>query len=57
MIKDVGMAVNMGKKHRAHTEHGEATLGFPEKAVKRGMIEKDFTLLYRDYEKIVKTRL
>ncbi|MCY4382058.1 MAG: NAD(P)-dependent oxidoreductase [Nitrospinae bacterium] len=57
MIKDVGMAVQMGKKHRAHTEHGEATLSFLEKAVKRGMIEKDFTLLYRDYEKVAKTRL
>ncbi len=57
MIKDVGMAVKMGKKHRAQTEHGEATLAFLEKAVKRGMIEKDFTLLYRDYEKVSKTRL
>lgn len=57
MIKDVGMAVKMGKKHRAQTAHGEATLEFLEKAVKRGMIEKDFTLLYRDYEKVSKTRL
>ncbi len=57
MIKDVGMAVKMGKKHRAHTEHGEATLEFLEKAVKRGMIENDFTLLYRDYDKIAKARL
>ena len=57
MIKDVGMAVKMGKKHRAQTAHGEATLAFLEKAVKRGMIEKDFTLLYRDYEKVAKTRL
>ena len=57
MIKDVGMAVKMGKKHRAQTVHGEATLEFLEKAVKRGMIEKDFTLLYRDYEKVSKTRL
>ena len=57
MIKDVGMAVKMGKKHRVQTVHGEATLEFLEKAVKRGMIEKDFTLLYRDYEKVSKTRL
>ena len=57
MIKDVCMAVKMGKKHRAQTVHGEATLEFLEKAVKRGMIEKDFTLLYRDYEKVSKTRL
>ena len=57
MIKDVGMAVKMGKKHRAQTVHGEATLEFLKKAVKRGMIEKDFTLLYRDYEKVSKTRL
>ena len=56
MIKDVGMAVEMGRKHRAQTAHGEATLAFLEKAVKRGMIEKDFTLLYRDYEKVSKTR-
>ena len=57
MLKDVRMAVKMGKKHRAQTVHGEATLEFLEKAAKRGMIEKDFTLLYRDYEKVSKTRL
>ncbi len=57
MIKDVGMAVEMGKKRKAHTAQGEATLALLRKAVKRGMMEEDFTLLYRDYEKIVKTIL
>ena len=31
---------------------GERTLTFLEKAIDRGMIEMDFTLLYRDFEKI-----
>ena len=57
MIKDVSMAVEMGKKRKAQTKHGEATLAFLRKAVKRGMIEKDFSLLYRDYEKVSRTRL
>ena len=57
MIKDVGLAVEMAKRHKAQTKHGEATLAFLRKAVKRGMIEKDFSLLYRDYEEIAGTRL
>ncbi len=53
--KDVGMAVRMGRKLKAETTHGEATLAFLNKAVKRGMIEEDFTLLYRDYDRISRT--
>ncbi len=55
--KDVGMAVEMGKRHKVETAHGAATLAFLDKAVHCGMLEKDFALLYRDYDKISRTRL
>ncbi len=54
--KDVGMAVAMGKRLGAETALGEATLAFLEKAASLGMEEKDFALLYRDFEKIRKAR-
>ncbi|MGZ8212778.1 MAG: NAD(P)-dependent oxidoreductase [Burkholderiales bacterium] len=54
--KDVGIAVRMAKECGADVELGERTLDFLEKAVARGMIEEDYSLLYRDFDKIRKTR-
>ena len=52
--KDLGMAVSLAKDLGADVSLGERTLAFLEKAVSQGMIEKDFSLLYRDFEKIRK---
>ena len=54
--KDVGIAVRLAKESGADVGFGERTLAFLEKAVSRGMIEDDYTLLYRDYEKILRTK-
>ena len=54
--KDVGIAVRLANECGADVEFGERTLAILEKAVSLGMIEEDYTLLYRDYEEILKTR-
>jgi len=54
--KDVGLAVRLAHECGAAVEFGERTLTFLEKAVTRGMIEEDYSLLYRDFEAINKTR-
>ncbi len=54
--KDVGLAVRLAHECGADIEFGERTLAFLEKAVARGMIEEDYSLLYRDFEEIKKTR-
>ncbi|MEW6673709.1 MAG: NAD(P)-dependent oxidoreductase [Thermodesulfobacteriota bacterium] len=51
--KDVGMAVRLGNKLKADVTLGEHTLKFLSGAMDRGMQNADFTLLYRDFEKIV----
>ncbi len=48
------MAVALGHALGAEVAHGEATLGFLQKAIALGMSEKDYALLYRDFEKIRK---
>lgn len=50
--KDLGMAVRLGHSLGAEVKHGEATLNFLKKAMAMGMSEKDYALLYRDFEKI-----
>lgn len=55
--KDVGIAVRLGRKLKARIAHAEETYAFLRKAVKRGMVEKDYSLLYRDFEKIQRVRL
>ncbi len=50
--KDLGMAVSLARRLGAHVTVGKQTLAFLERAVARGMAEKDFTLLYRDFENI-----
>lgn len=52
--KDLGMAVDMGRKLKSKISLGEDTFAFLGKAIDRGMQDQDFTLLYRDFEKIVK---
>jgi 3-hydroxyisobutyrate dehydrogenase len=52
--KDLGMAVTLANDLGADVSLGERTLAFLDKAVDQGMIEKDFSLLYRDFEKIRK---
>ncbi len=55
--KDVGIAVRLAHECGADVEFGERTFSFLEKAVARGMIEEDYSLLYRDFEEIHKTRV
>ena len=55
-FKDVGIAVRLAKECGADVELGESTLAFLEKAVARGMIEEDYSLLYRDFDEIKKAR-
>lgn len=55
--KDLGMAVRMGKRLKAGTKLAEVTHAFLEKAIASGMSEKDYSLLYRDFEKIWKKRV
>ncbi len=52
--KDVGLAVDIGRKRGADIQLAEDTLSFLKKAVERGMIEEDLTLLYRDFDEIQK---
>ena len=52
--KDVGLAVGIGQKRGADIQLAEGTLSFLRKAVERGMIEEDLTLLYRDFDEIQK---
>jgi 3-hydroxyisobutyrate dehydrogenase len=54
--KDVGIAVRLAKECGADVELGERTFAFLEKAVARGMVEDDYSLLYRDFEQIRKMR-
>ena len=53
--KDVGIAVRLAHECSANVAFGEETLSFLEKAVKCGLIEEDYTLLYRDFDEIFKT--
>jgi 3-hydroxyisobutyrate dehydrogenase len=54
-FKDVGIAVRLAREAGADVELGERTLAFLEKAVARGMVEEDYSLLYRDFDEIRKT--
>ncbi len=54
LYKDVGMAVELGHKLKADVTLGEKTLAFLEKGMALGMRDLDFSLLYRDFEKIRK---
>ena len=57
MDKDVGLAIKLARKNKLKVELGEKTLEFIHKAVSRGMIEKDLSLLYRDFDDIQKMKI
>jgi len=48
--------VRLAHEYGADIEFDERPLAFPEKAVARGMMGDDYSLLYRDFKKIKKTR-
>ncbi len=52
MHKDIGMGVQLGERLGGGTEFSEATLRYLDKAMRRGMSEDDYTLIYRDFEEI-----
>ena len=52
MHKDIRMGVELGHRMGGGTEFSEATLRYLDKAVRRGMAEDDYTLVYRDFEEI-----
>lgn len=55
MHKDIKMGVELGHRMGGGTEFSEATLRYLDKAVRRGMAEDDYTLIYRDFEEISAT--
>lgn len=55
--KDVGLAVAIGKKLGADIDLAEHTFEFLEKAAKRGMLEEDYSHLFKDFDDIQKVRL
>lgn len=50
--KDLKMGVAMGKRLGADTTYARATFGLLEKAMKAGMENDDYSLLYRDFDKV-----
>ena len=54
--KDLGMAVALGEKLKAEVTMGQGVLDFLESAMAFGMSEMDFSLLYRDLDKITKNK-
>ena len=50
--KDVGMAIALADKLGATVNIGRDTLAYLKRAVDQGRSEDDFTLLYRDFEKL-----
>ena len=57
MDKDVGLAIKLARKKKLKVELGEKTLEFIQKAVSRGMIEEDLSLLYRDFDDIQRMKI
>jgi len=55
--KDLSIAVRLARECGADVEYGARTFTFLKKAMASGMAEKDYSLLYRDFEKIRKTRI
>ncbi len=54
--KDVGIAVDMGRERGADVPLAEQTRSFLRKAVARGMMEEDMSLLYRHFDEIHQTQ-
>ena len=55
--KDVGLAVTIGDTLGVDVGYAARTYTFLEKAAQRGMLEEDYSLLFRDYDEIRKVRL
>jgi 3-hydroxyisobutyrate dehydrogenase len=56
-FKDVGIAMRLARECGADVTFGERTYAFIQKAVKMGMAEEDYSMLYRDFEKIRKSKV
>ncbi|MEE2761331.1 MAG: NAD(P)-binding domain-containing protein [Pseudomonadota bacterium] len=52
--KDVGMAVDMADRLQAQVALGRQTHAYLTEAIKRGMADADFSLIYPDFENIAK---
>lgn len=52
LYKDLILGVKLCRRMGANANLTHATLSFVERAIDAGMAEMDYTLLYRDYEKI-----
>lgn len=52
--KDVGMAIALADRLGATVNIGRDTLAYLSEAMEQGRSEDDFTLLYRDFEKLAK---
>ena len=50
--KDVGMAVKLAKSLNLPVSIGESTHKYLQKAVKAGMSDQDFSLLYKKFRKL-----
>jgi 3-hydroxyisobutyrate dehydrogenase len=50
--KDITMGKKLGQSLNADTTYTSATLNILDKAMALSMEEKDYTLLYRDFDKI-----
>jgi len=55
--KDVGLAVAIGEALGADVGYAARTYEFLKKAAQRGMLEEDYSLLFRDFDEIGKVRL
>jgi 3-hydroxyisobutyrate dehydrogenase len=54
--KDLGIVVRLAHKHHASVEMAERTFAFLENAVARGMVDDDYTMMFRHFDKIRKHR-
>jgi 3-hydroxyisobutyrate dehydrogenase len=54
--KDLSMAASLAGRLGADVTLGRRTLAFLRRGIARGMENQDFTLLYRDFERLRKTR-
>jgi 3-hydroxyisobutyrate dehydrogenase len=52
LYKDLKMGVELGRRIGGGTEFSEATFRYLDKAMRRGMAEQDYTLIYRDFDQI-----
>jgi 3-hydroxyisobutyrate dehydrogenase len=52
LYKDLKMGVELGQRMGGGTDFSQATFRYLEKAIRLGMAEQDYTLLYRDFETI-----